>query len=273
VALQTAQMTPSAIRNQSEEPSDENTHDSDFTNYPMTLPAAAQTAGADDAAALALQDRDALQHQDYATAFAKLMPAAEAGKAEAQAMLAQIYASGTQGVAQDYAKALMWNEKAAIQGNARAHMNLGLMYRDGTGVPRDASRSLAEFTTAANMGGIKASRYLGLFAEEVGDFAKAASFYQDGADRGDITSQFYLGRAYELGRGVSQDYALAFKWYSKSSERGDHVASDGVVGLAGLYEHGLGVPQDLNRAVALFKQAAATGNDAAKNALLRLNAN
>lgn len=237
------------------------------------LPAAAQTISASDAAALFSEAEEAFHSQDYSTAITKLQPAAEAGNTEAQSMLAQAYTSGNQGLPQDFGKALAWNEKAAAQGNARAYLNLGLLYRNGQGVAKDAAKAMQYITAARDGGDMKASRYIGLSFEEAGDFAKAAVSYQEGADRGDITSQFYLGRAYELGKGVVQDYALAFKWYTKSAERGDHVASDGMVGLAGLYERGLGVQQDLTKAIALFKQAAATGNDDAKKALLRLNVN
>jgi TPR repeat protein len=234
------------------------------------LPAAAQILSPDDAAALFSQARDAFQKQDYKTAMEKLQPAAEAGSTEAEAMLAQAYVTGNQGLPQDYAKALMWNEKAATSGSARAYLNLAMMYRDGTGVAKDETKAMQDFTKAADMGDMKAPRYLGLYAAHAGDFAKAFSFYQEGASRGDITSQFYLGHAYELGQGVGQDYAQAQTWYTKSAERGDHVASDGMVGLAGLYERGLGVAQDLDKAIALFEQAAATGNEDAQKALQRL---
>jgi uncharacterized protein len=134
----------------------------------LALPALAQSTSTGDAATLFLQAREAFQKQDFATTVSKLQPAAEAGNAEAQAMLAQIYADGKQGVAQDYVKALMWNEKAAAQGNARAHLNIGLMYRDGSGVSKDTAKALQEFSKAAEMGDMKASRYLGLFANANG---------------------------------------------------------------------------------------------------------
>ena len=35
---------------------------------------------------------------------------------------------------QDYAKAIEWFEKAAVQGEARAQYNLGAMYENGHGV-------------------------------------------------------------------------------------------------------------------------------------------
>ncbi|MDS9469885.1 SEL1-like repeat protein [Paracoccus sp. MBLB3053] len=59
-------------------------------------------------------------------------------------------------------------------------------------------------------------------------------------------------------------------WYQVAAERGDHVASDGLVGEAGLYARGLGVSQDLARAKALYEQAAALGNVTAQAALADL---
>jgi uncharacterized protein len=235
-----------------------------------TLPAVAQSISTSDAANLFADAEAAFHMQDYATAITKLQAAAEAGNAEAQSMLAQAYTSGTQGLPQDFGKALAWNEKAAAQGNARAFLNLGIMYRNGSGVAKDRALAITYFAQAEKAGDMKAPRYLGLIAEDTGDLTKAATFYQEGATRGDITSQFYLGRAYELGKGVTQDYTQALSWYSKSAERGDHVASDGMMGLASLYERGLGVAQNRQKAITLYQQAASTGNENAKNALQRL---
>lgn len=50
-----------------------------------------------------------------------------------------IYATGD-GVARDDAQAVQWFQKAATQGNATAQVNLGLMYAEGSGVPRNGSR-------------------------------------------------------------------------------------------------------------------------------------
>ena len=39
-----------------------------------------------------------------------------------------------EGVSQNYAEALQWYWKAADQGNAKAQLNIGLMYANGQGV-------------------------------------------------------------------------------------------------------------------------------------------
>ncbi|HEY0276100.1 MAG TPA: tetratricopeptide repeat protein [Paenirhodobacter sp.] len=197
--------------------------------------------------------------------------AAEAGSVEAQALLADIYREGGDGVDKDYAKALFWARKAADQGSTRARVTLGVMYRDGLGVAPDAPKALADFQAASDAGDRKAPRYLGLAFEATGDGAKAFAAYQSGADRGDITSQYLLGRAYEFGIGVEQSYVLARTWYQKSAARGDEIASDGMVGLASLYERGLGVQRDLPKALVMYRQAAATGNETARAAMTRLS--
>ena len=46
-----------------------------------------------------------------------------------------MYAKG-QGVPQDYAEAVKWYRLAAEQGFAMAQDNLGLMYKNGQGVPQ-----------------------------------------------------------------------------------------------------------------------------------------
>jgi len=40
-------------------------------------------------------------------------------------------------VPQDYTEAMKWYRLAAAQGDARAQLNLGVMYLHGQGVPRD----------------------------------------------------------------------------------------------------------------------------------------
>jgi len=48
-------------------------------------------------------------------------------------------------VAQDYAKAREWSEKAAEKGTLGAMFNLGLFYRDGSGVRRTTPRLASGF--------------------------------------------------------------------------------------------------------------------------------
>jgi TPR repeat protein len=61
---------------------------------------------------------------------------------------------------------------------------------------------------------------------------------------------------YAVGKGVVQDYAEAFKWFSMSSEPGHAVAQHW---LGTLYMNGLGVPKNDAEAVKWFLEAAEQG--------------
>ena len=67
------------------------------------------------------------RNQDYAAALPLLAQAADAGDAEAQCMLGNIYQLGLGGVAVDELKAIAWYHRAANQGYGVATSNLAGM--------------------------------------------------------------------------------------------------------------------------------------------------
>jgi TPR repeat protein len=79
----------------------------------------------------------AYNKRDFATALRLLRPLADQGNAEAQNNLGIMYRNG-QGVPRDAAAALTWFHKAAEQGEPVAQLNIGLMYYFGA--PRRAQR-------------------------------------------------------------------------------------------------------------------------------------
>lgn len=214
--------------------------------------------------------RAAIDAGDGPRALELFKAAAAKGKPEAMAQIAQIYLEGEKGVTQDYAAAMEWAQKAADAGAERGNLFLGRIWMKGLGVTTDQEKALEYFKIADRGGDMKAGRYVGLIAQEKGDVQTAAQWFRHSAELGDITSQYYLGQAYEAGAGVPQDYVAAMAWYQKSASRDDIIASDGMIGMAGLYERGLGVAQDMTRALGLYQQAADLGNEAAKEALIRL---
>ena len=88
---------------------------------------------------------------DYAAAVAAWLPLAEAGDAEAQVALADLYLHG-QGVPADPARAADWYRRAAAQGDAVAQLNLGDLYSRGLGLPRDLIQAYVWLARAANQG-------------------------------------------------------------------------------------------------------------------------
>lgn len=139
------------------------------------------------AAAGTLNDgQSALDRGDYATALRLFRPLAEQGDASAQHHLGIMYRQGW-GVPRDYAEAAKWCRRAAEQGYANAQYSLAIMYRRGEGMPRN--------------------------------FAEAVRWYHKAAEQGHFPAQFNLGGMYENGAGVPQNYVQAYKWYSLSAAR------------------------------------------------------
>lgn len=130
---------------------------------------------------------NAYHRSDYATALREWQPLAKQGHAAAQYNLGLLYANG-QGVPKDDAQARQWYEKAAVQGHAAAQVNLGSLFDYGRGVPQD--------------------------------FKMAVRWYRRSADQGNDLAQRRLGLLYERGDGVPQDYVQAYMWYKLGAANG-----------------------------------------------------
>ncbi len=91
--------------------------------------------------------------------------------------------------------------------------------------------------------------------EEVFRFNNARRIREDARD-GDVYAQVELGDMYADGDGVEQDFAEAAKWYRNAADKGYHLAQ---YLIGGLYKEGKGVPQDDDEAVKWFRKAAAQG--------------
>lgn len=124
----------------------------------------------------------------------------------------------------DDATALRLMRPLADQGNAVAQYNLGFMYSNGLGVPRD--------------------------------YAEALKWYRRAANQGDDAGQNNVGNIYDRGLGLAQDYAEAIKWYRLAVARGNAKAQ---INLGFLYFQGYGLPQDFAEAIKCFQLAADRG--------------
>lgn len=94
---------------------------------------------------------DAYAKSNFSVALEKLKPLAEHGNADAQFRLGLMYREG-KGVPQDDKQAVAWFGKAAEQGQAEAQENLGLSYAKGLGVERDWVQADKWFSIAAASG-------------------------------------------------------------------------------------------------------------------------
>lgn len=73
-----------------------------------------------------------------------------------------------------------------------------------------------------------------------------------------------VGICYAAGKGVLQDYALAYTWWKKAAEQG-HVKA--MVNLATCYEMGVGTTRDLLEAYSWYLKAAELGDTFAASKL------
>ena len=121
--------------------------------------------------------------------------------------------------------------KSAEGGNADAQNNLGVMYFKGEGVPKDLT--------------------------------KAAEWYRKAAEKNHIKAQYNLGILYQ----DKEDFSSAVYWFGKAAEQGHPKAQ---TNLGTLYYYGVGVTQNLDKAMDLFTKAAAKGDERAKDCLTQL---
>ena len=85
--------------------------------------------------------------------------AAEQGDAKAQVDLGVAYCNGT-GVVADYKEAAKWFRKAAEQGNADGQYKLGVCYYSGIGVPKDQAEALKWLRKSAKQGDVDAQEFI-----------------------------------------------------------------------------------------------------------------
>jgi TPR repeat protein/energy-coupling factor transporter ATP-binding protein EcfA2 len=191
--------------------------------------------------------------------FAVFKVGADHGDTTSMGGLGWIYRTGF-GVAQDYAKAREWYERAANNGNTIAMVNLGLLYHNGEGVTQDYGKAHEWFEKAADKGGTDAMVNLGgLYHDGRGvaqDYAKAREWYEKAADKGEARAMVSLGWLYRDGEGVAQDYAKAREWFEKAADKGNTIA---MVNLGSLYHNGRGVAQDYAKAREWYEKAADKG--------------
>jgi TPR repeat protein len=212
----------------------------------------------------------AMRIGDYRSALNELKPLADAGTAEAQFLLGQIYSGGL-GTAPDPAKALTWLQQAADQGHPRAQNNLGLLIEQGAGVQPDPALAASWYLKAAEQGRPVAQNNLGrLYRDGTGvprDGSVAARWFRAAAAQGHAEAENNLGRLYEVGLGVEQDPAAAAEWYLLAAKQQLAEAQNNL-GL--LYDRGTGVPEDPVKAAKWYRKAAEQGHLAAQQNLASL---
>jgi len=154
------------------------------------------------------------------------------------------------------------------QGDRTAQRQLGLMYDEGQGIPKQHHQAVRWYSVAASQGDPEAPYYLGrIYQDGRGcpkNYARARQWYHVGATRGNHKAAVNLGTMHALGLGGPKNYQAAGQWFLLAANSGDIKAQDN---LGVLYQNGMGVRRDYVKAYMWFAIAAATrgGTEAAKH--------
>ncbi|MEE2933563.1 MAG: tetratricopeptide repeat protein [Pseudomonadota bacterium] len=125
----------------------------------------------------------------------------------------------------DYATAVREWKPLAKQGHAKSQYNLGVMYRDGQGVPKNYKTAAKWYTLAAKQGYANAQYSLGLRYDKgqgvPQDDKTAVKWYKLAAEQGFANAQTNMGMMYGLGKGVIRDWVYAHMWGNIAASNGN----------------------------------------------------
>jgi TPR repeat protein len=172
-------------------------------------------------------------------------------------------------VEQDYKTAFDLYRRSAAQRNPYAFYEVAKMYRDGIGTDNNESGAVLHFKEAftgfvslEERGGddklqyrIGQMLYTGTGAEK--DTAAAIGYFEKAAGLGNVHAQYALAKAVLETDSDAGRIAEAALWMQRAADSGSEQAQ---YALGKLYLIGEHVPKDVDRAVALFEQAAAQGS-------------
>ena len=147
------------------------------------------------------------------------------------------------GVERDYNKAKKYYEIAIEYNNLNAFNNLGYMYENGHGVAINFNKAVKYYEIAMRSGNISAFNNLKNISDKTG--CPDASY---------IIGESYFSGNYI----VKQDYQKAIEYFERSAKCGNY---DAPCKLEEIYEYGIGVKKDFDKAKEYFILANAFPSD------------
>lgn len=159
----------------------------------------------------------------------------------------------------DYEKAVEYYNIGIEKDNDRtpdALCGLANLYDSGLGVTQDAAKAVSLYETAAEKGSAWGMVALGWHYRILGgsdNLKKAAAWFKQAVDI-DNADGYY---GYGLCSLDLKDYDAALEYLTMAVDAG---VGDAVMDLASMYENGLGVARDAEKAQQLYETAAQSGN-------------
>lgn len=209
----------------------------------------------------------ALSSDKVAQIQQQLLPKAQSGNAQAQFALGVSYQYGAANAAgrltPDYRSAAYWYGQAANQHVLEASYGLGVLYRDGQGVPRNEDLAIRYLKQAADGGHVPAMLTLAMIY--AGKGIAWSQYYlpllEKAEQSGSPAASNELGvisyeAALHEGSGFAGfrrgDFAKALAKFKAAAALGD---CDAPLNIGGMYFNGDGVPQSASEARSWFLKA------------------
>ena len=200
---------------------------------------------------------------DIATAI-RFCKIASAGSRRAMYQLGRAYAANRQ-----TAEAIATYRKAADKGSSAAMVELGVMYANGTGVPRDERQARALLERAAEAGNPRGVANLAALSSNTGaqtDPVKARAQLSKAAET-NVEAQYQLGMMLAEGEGGPKDDVSARALFEKAAAQGHAGALER---MGEFTRSGRGGPKDASASKSYYEKAALLGNEDARAALKRV---
>ncbi len=173
---------------------------------------------------------------DFETAYIEYKKEAEAGNAEAQFLLSNMYFDAI-GTDFNSAEGIRWLTAAANQDHHDAQFTLSVLYSNGRFVTQNEQQAFNWGLKAANNGNLMAhftvATYYMQGAGVEADPARGIEWHTKAADMGLRDSQYSLGIAYENGIGVEQNDKIALGFLKEAAKNGmpDAIAKLSAQGI------------------------------------------
>lgn len=212
----------------------------------------------------------AFQRGHYVAAMREALKTLETDKTNAAAMtlIGELYRDGL-GVRQNPAEALRWYRLADQRGDRQAAFAIARAYILGAGVAQDYAKAREFLDKAAAKDHGAALYNLGVMAieGEIQDYHKAAELFRRAREQGDLDATYSLAFLYRAGQGVAQDDKLAAELLREAADQ-HHLPA--MVDYAITLFNGRGVDPDEPGAASYLLRAAWRNAPVAQNRLARM---
>ena len=167
--------------------------------------------------------------------------------------------------------------------NDKAYYNLGNLYKLGINIQQNYEISFNYFLESSKKNNFKAQNMLGYYYEHgifvIQDYKKAIEYYNLSSNLNYDIAQFNLGKLYLKGKGIEKNINESILLFEKSVKQGNkyslmylnklskkkYLQATNILG--NIYENGIGVKKNINRAIYYYSFASDLGNDNSKHSL------